>query len=388
MSPSHKIPFEDISWTFWFFIEKLYKQLLHDGVRDVFFLAREGDFLKQLFDLYQKDLAKDLFINTYFFLVSRRATFLPSLRPLSGENFARLFSKFLDFSLNNFLRSLNFSSDDIQQVLAEMKVDQNTLIRSFKDSETLQLLLQNQSFQKLYEQKRIEQKQKYIGYLQSFPVELEKGMHVVDIGWHGSIQDNMFHILDEEIPISGYYLGLVKHADMSLAQNDKKGLLFSYFPTPTKYYSVYSHNCSLFELIAGTPHGMVLSYVKNNNTFQAVLDEGKEEIDLFHSKIVPIQKRILAYFERFTLLSDQEREYLIAKGHARMVFLHSKTEIDFFRSLYHFEKFGLFQKTYFQHIFSNNTLSPICWRLLTLYNTKIPFLWRVYGWFKYLRHFI
>jgi len=82
MSPSHKIPFEDISWTFWFFIEKLYKQLLHDGVRDVFFLAREGDFLKQLFDLYQKDLAKDPLINTHYLLSTSHffAIFAPLVR--------------------------------------------------------------------------------------------------------------------------------------------------------------------------------------------------------------------------------------------------------------------------------------------------------------------
>ena len=47
--------FENIIFSLYSFTEELYYQLLNDGLDEVFFLSREGEYLKKLFDEFQKN---------------------------------------------------------------------------------------------------------------------------------------------------------------------------------------------------------------------------------------------------------------------------------------------------------------------------------------------
>ena len=119
--------FENIIFSLYSFTEKLYYQLLEDGLDEVFFLSREGEYLKKLFDEFQKNIyGKKL--KTNYLLVSRKATYLPSLKSLDKEDFAGLLQQYSYINLKEFLASLNFSKEDIQSILDSYRKDCEKII--------------------------------------------------------------------------------------------------------------------------------------------------------------------------------------------------------------------------------------------------------------------
>lgn len=63
----------NFAFTYFAFIEKSYTKLLKDDVKPVFFLSREGKFLKTLFDLYhdRNRYCNNQKIESSYLLVSR-----------------------------------------------------------------------------------------------------------------------------------------------------------------------------------------------------------------------------------------------------------------------------------------------------------------------------
>lgn len=204
-----------------------------------------------------------------------------------------------------------------------------------------------------------------------------EGLHLVDVGWKGSIQDNIYSILSAEITVKGYYIGSF-NATERFAGNCKKGLLFDNYPHPSPFFNVFNANRSLFEMILGASHGSARSYGSPDTlpTGDGLPGDiiGKagsgvdhplvlthdipEEQQLFERHIMPLQQKI------FVLNSEMTRAYMIsqripsdewfARHHARMVFRPTTAEIEWFETLYHYENFGVFEVTKFEtsHNFS------------------------------------
>ena len=367
-------PFQEISSTLWYFSWLLLQELQKRHVEDVFFFSKEGEFLKKLFDCLQDDLFGCRVINSHYILVSRKATFLASLRPLAEEDFSRLFTHYRDISLRDFLLSLNIEESVAQALCRQVGLDFQKRCQNLKDSPEFKKLLDSSSFQELYESRRTVQRQNFITYLDSFGVNYEKnGLTIVDVGWKGSIQDNIYHILQGRIDMQGFFVGSLI-ATEKRDNNTKKGLLFDDSPQQTPYFHVYNNNRSLFEMMLGASHGSADGYFTPQQFLQLPddhqreisrhikTDDGElliatvdlpEERILFEQKIKPIQEQVYrdactlnrAYLRSGCTLPDPE---WFARRHARMVFKPTRTEVDFFESLYHLENFGIFEYTDFR----------------------------------------
>ncbi len=74
------VPFPEIGISFWIFTHRLFEELNEHDVRNVFFLSKEGELLKKIFDQYQIALFGSLKIKSHYLLASRKATFIASLQ--------------------------------------------------------------------------------------------------------------------------------------------------------------------------------------------------------------------------------------------------------------------------------------------------------------------
>jgi hypothetical protein len=196
---------------------------------------------------------------------------------------------------------------------------------------------------------------------------------MVDVGWKGSIQNNIKRCLPENTMVTGYYIGLLSPTEVSKT-NRKYGVLFSDVPEHSPFIHVFNNNRSLFEMLLGATHGSADGYfgravfadekkhresmayteveANGDGTVVSVLDL-PEERNLFQEKIKPLQTGYLQmngelnriYIEN--LKSSPDFEWF-ARRHARMVFQPEKKEVLFFSMLYHLENFGLFEFTDFQ----------------------------------------
>lgn len=404
--------FAELSLTLFLFVKKLYERFVYADVKDVFFLSREGEFLVKLFNIYQEhqQFSPQHKVKSHYLIVSRRSTYLPSLDDIANESFGKLFRQYRKISLYEFLSSINFDAECIKRVANELNVDPNFVEDDFPTSNLYLTLRNNNTFKTTFEMLRMQQRENLIRYIESFGADIqEKGLYLVDIGWKGSIQDNLFNVFSRELRIHGLYLGYIDlfGSNGTNEGSTKEGVLFSMAPDKTKYYNAYADNTALFEVILGASHGSAVSYVADGNSIKAITHEEPGEKTIYLDKVCHIQTNIEQKFRLLcaidaTLHHDSAYlERFAAKTHSRLVFFPTQAEIDYFRGLYHYENFGYFRVSRFDEICDNNTFKNLFrlilnpnktlnrgwWIPLTLSSLGLGFLRYPYGVCRHIQNF-
>ena len=360
--------FEHAIFTLYRFIEKLYYNLENDGLDEVFFLSREGEYLKKLFDDFNDKICGKK-IKSHYILVSRKSTYLPSLNKLEQEDFGVLLCQYLNSSIKEFLGSLNFTKEEIDKVLVSYQKDlknfkKNNLKQFDKEaleemrkgnfdhkvvylykSELLQVLKENKEFKTIYETNRKSQKDLFQRYIKQYTNK--KKICVVDVGWNGSIQDNIQNILGKEYQVSGYLYGLVSRDPDKCKK--KEGLIFSNVPTATNNFDLYGENRTIYEIILGASHGSANKYKEEDSKVTVTTFEKEEEKNIYKNVVSKIQDSM---FELFNKMEDLfENEYYdnlkidkaINRDHFKMLFEPTEEQLKFFNKIYHYENFGVFE---------------------------------------------
>lgn len=345
--------FENIIFSLYKFIERIYYRLIKENQTEVFFLSREGEYLKKLFDYYVKKQG-NVKIKSHYLYVSRKSTYLPSLTKLSEEKFNALLNQYSYITINEFLKSLNFNENDIKCIYEEenknrKNCDFNKKISDFRNSKEFKSLINNSVFKKIYESNRLEQKQNFIEYINDKTDSHE--FYVVDIGWNGSIQNNIQNILGTNYIIKGLYFGL-QRKDLK-ESIEKYGLVFTNSPCYNVEYNLYAENRTIYEIILGASHGSANKYVIKNNKVEVELFKKKEEEKIYNCLIHPIQD---VMFDKFIQIcnvlinkyfDNKKVDKLINQIHFDMIFNPSKLQYTFFNKIYHYENFGVFEFTEF-----------------------------------------
>ncbi|KVZ50151.1 hypothetical protein WL19_15060 [Burkholderia ubonensis] len=352
-------PFEDLSLTLYLFTRRLYDTALKDGVKELFFFAREGLLLKQMFDVMQANEGTTS-IRTHYLKVSRRSTFLLSLRSLEQERFEVLFRQYRRISIAEFLKSLA-----LEEYLPTLAADLAVLPSLFAERSAdlphdplYVRLLKLPSFARVYETERLARSSAFESYVTNFcDGALPDRLSVVDVGWKGSIQDNVFgwlHNLRGDVArVKGYYVGLVASGNAG-PTNEKAGLLFSSAGERTAGYHVFNENRSLFEVLLHANHGSAQRYIRTDAGEVVVVDDEFEEGPMIETTVKPAADRVMAKFVRIAELmsrlnvSAHELLALAIQRHARMVFQPSSSEIEWMRSVSHVENFGVFEASTFE----------------------------------------
>jgi hypothetical protein len=350
--------FPELATTLFYFIEKLHDALVEQGVEQVYFLSREGQPLKRMFDMYRDRVGGHS--TSYYLEVSRRSTLLPSLAPLAKEDFETLFRQYRRISLFEFLSSLGLEAQtrSIAQAIGLQDGAETTREEDFPTSPVFTALKALPLFQDLYESERVARRRAFIAYL----AELSGGtpparLVIVDVGWKGTIQDNLFALLCREgdthvHAVAGYYIGLVA-AGAASPRNDKYGLLFSSVRATSPKFRVFNENRALFEVVLAADHGSIVSYeTTTDGRAQAIRGEF-EEGEMLAREVFPVQRQLFEHFERLLLatpISGNGRALPFAevvRAHARMVFNPTPRERTWFSLVFHVENYGVFERSRF-----------------------------------------
>lgn len=350
--------FPELATTLFSFIARLHDALVEQGVRQVFFLSREGQPLKRMFDLYQNKV--NVGITSHYLEVSRRSTLLPSLEPLAKEGFETLFRQYRRISLFEFLSSLGLEAQTraISLALNLPEGAEDTREEDFPTGQTFSALKALPLFQDLYESERLARRRAFIAYL----AELSGGalparLAIVDVGWKGTIQDNLFALLCREgdtpvHEVTGYYIGLVA-AGAAGPRNNKHGLLFSSVGTRSPKFRVFNENRALFEVVLAADHGSIVTYETTLDGHARAIRGGFEEGEMLAREVFPVQRQLFEHFERLLKevpvpgIGHELTLKRIARSHARMVFNPTSQERSWFSSVFHVENYGVFERTQF-----------------------------------------
>ena len=350
--------FPELATSLFYWVERLHRTLVEQGVEQVFFLSREGQPLMRMFEAYRQKAGGRIALR--YLEVSRRSTLLPSLAPLAEEGFETLFRQYRRMSLLEFLSSLGLEAHagEISQALGLSEDAESLREDDFPTSRTFTALKVLPRFVDLYESERLVRRRAFVAYLS----ELSGGtpparLVVVDVGWKGTIQDNLFALLcrDGDTPvraITGYYVGLVAEGAAGPG-NDKHGLLFSSVGERSPGFSVFNENRALFEVVLAADHGSIVSYefdaVGHGRAIRGEFVEG----EMLAAEVFPVQRHVFAHFDRFVAAMPAGGQgggmpfEAVVRAHARMVFNPTPREKAWFSSVFHVENYGVFKRSYF-----------------------------------------
>lgn len=262
-------PFSNYAFSLYLFCESLYVECCKNKVKDLYFFAREGKFLKKLFELYLE--RKKVEIHTHYLYVSRNSIFPVGLKEIENENFSLLFRQYHELSIEKFLNIIGFQKEDV----AKLSLDLSSLcrtIKSFDTSPEYYALRENSRFQEIYEKIRIKKKKAFLNYINA-NIKKDETLSIVDVGWKGSMQDYFFSFFDGKQKMMGYYLGLNTCGALSY-DNNKMGLLFDRVRKRNNYNSkIYEFEHLLYEMILVADHGKTAGYDLEKCTPILITDE-------------------------------------------------------------------------------------------------------------------
>jgi len=256
------IPYTEYVVHYHTFAERMYETAQRKNIKDLFFLSREGQYLKKLFDSYQ-DFAlidESRRINTHYLKISRHAALQMSLKDIDVEPFVFLRKKYSNLSVDHFLTAVNCSDELRAEIISELKVEGETTIEDFFNSSIFENLKENKTFKYYYDEHRKVSHTAFKAYINSFNTAIESdGINLVDIGWGGTMQEAIYEFFDTKIPVTGYYLGLGNIYDIQ-PKTKRYGLNFSILPFSDYNDCILMANMQLYEQFSAANHGSALDY--------------------------------------------------------------------------------------------------------------------------------
>ena len=239
------------------YCKKLY-ELLEAGDK-VHFITREGFFLKKCFDIYIED--KNLKnISTNYLPISRLSIkqLTNEIETLDINKLSSLFGK-KTFekkinTISSFLKITGFTNGEIQSIAKTKCIDINCCYEDIFLTSDFLSIFDDKSFKDMLAKKRKDGLNNLLDYFTD-----NKRIILADVGWHGSIQNELRNIIDPQKQIIGYYMGTA-NTNYKIDKNNKRyGILFDCFDDYF-YYRHFNDGFLIIEALLRANHGLFTNY--------------------------------------------------------------------------------------------------------------------------------
>jgi glycosyltransferase involved in cell wall biosynthesis/FMN phosphatase YigB (HAD superfamily) len=202
------------------------ERALSEGVKRIYYFTREGEILKEIHERILASQPGMELPEAEVLEVSRIATFGASIRQLSLAELNRLWTMYPRQSLRAFLTSLGCAVEAIAEPVKALGIPLDEVIERPWEDARFRGLLENERFRDTLLQALKERRELLLRYLEQKGITPQsERVLVVDIGWRGTIQDNLARILPE-VHWSGLYLSLFRFLNPQPGNCSKTGFLF------------------------------------------------------------------------------------------------------------------------------------------------------------------
>lgn len=326
------LPYTEYILLYHLFVEELYYCCRQNKIKDLFFLSREGLYLKKLFDSYQNHALVDgnSKINTHYLRISRHSSLQTTLKDLKDEDFSYLRANFKELSVLDFLNAFSFSDIEKDNIVKTLSFDPEERHHSLYDTEVFLELKNNSTFIDYYNKHRHSNISAFNAYIKSFGVDFHKdGLTLVDIGWGGTMQQSIYKFFKEEVNVTGYYYGIKDIYDLK-PKTKRFGLNFSVFPYVDYEDHILMANTQLCEQFLSAHHGSPVGYDMNAESFTIEHHQPKEKwlydtyIEQHQSLMFEIHKALLKELDSICYNKTIVRQVLSQKALRTGLFVSSK----------------------------------------------------------------
>lgn len=192
--------------------------------KEVVFFTREGILFKRIYDL----IADNNPFTTppppsKLLSVSRRATFAASLRSFDTDELMRLWTMYWKQSPLAFAASLNLDPEITATAAARAGLDPQQIVEAPWSDARFKNFLSDTSFRRHAESELAAQRDMLQRYLAQELAPDQNELLICDIGWRGTIQDNLAHTISK--PVRGHYFALFGYLNEQPPFSSKVGWL-------------------------------------------------------------------------------------------------------------------------------------------------------------------
>ena len=295
-----------IGFALWIAEQAICKKLGH-----LYFCTREGEFFHKVFSALfpQGRLAGHALPGLDILAVSRLSTFAPSMKDVSISEMSRIWSLFKVQSISGLFDTLGLDCGKFLGLLDELGLKQTDVIPDPENSQALRNLFDAPAFVEAVKSSLHNQSHLLQSYMKQCGLGLDAQVGIVDIGWRGTIQDNIARLVPE-VHFHGLYLGLRQFINKQPANVSKA----AYGPDDNQSNGpdTLFENFAAMEMLCGSPHGSVVSYSLKEGCSTPNRQVDAEENAAHADFVAPFQTGVLLaaeywqpYVERYVLASHE-----------------------------------------------------------------------------------
>jgi len=270
-------------------------QIMEDAIKNklerIFFFTREGEFFKKIYDaIASRDPFGVPVPEAVLLEVSRVATFAPSLQTVTIKSLMRIWSLYSTQSIGALFSSLGIDSEQFKDVIAKHDIDTSEEIQYPWLDQRVISLFDDKQFTSLVNTIISKKRSLLSGYLSSKNFPMKGKTAIVDIGWRGTIQDNLAHIFPE-LHIYGYYLGLDKFINEQPINTQKSGYITNLNDAESVDSFIFGKVAPI-EMLCNSPNGSVIGYEQKSGTYSANRLIHESENRSYHNAVVHFQQGV------------------------------------------------------------------------------------------------
>ena len=260
LKPSYRLGASFMGPMFYGFVHDLMKQAVNEGIKRLYFLARDGYLLKII---AEEIIARFHYnIEIRYLYTSRQATYLASIFCITPSHFRWIFQEMDNvITFDVVAKRLHFEPN-IMIDYFDAELNQSIVRHGFGNRLSQQLItrlqaefLRNSSLKIKIESEAKACRENAIGYFEQEGLLQDERIGFVDIGWKGTLQDAIFTILKSKKPsfkITSYYLAVTHFSAHTSPENRKVPAYM--FPSTKPGIG------PMLELLLQCEHGTTVSY--------------------------------------------------------------------------------------------------------------------------------
>ena len=244
------------------FIQSVNEEIIKHDIDAVYFLSREGAFLKQIYDALKTNIDPQLGLPEGRHLeVSRASTFLASLKQVNLPEMMRVWKQINTMSLHGLLCTLNIDIPEICNYIQHKKIDRYKKRKKLWLDHDMIALFSDKDFIQLCECERRRQQDALLNYLSSEGIDRKDSKNIlfVDVGWRGTIQDNIAHLMPRH-HYFGKYLCMDKLLNYQANNVSKSAYLYDANKNAKDWCKL--KDIVVLEILCNSAEGSVVGYQK------------------------------------------------------------------------------------------------------------------------------
>lgn len=327
---------------FYAFVTDILEKCIQGDIKYVYYFTREGEFFKRIHEAIESNNPYGVNLPKAELLeVSRKSTFTPSLREVTLSELMRLWNQYSIQPISALFQSLGADITDFIPFLEQHQIQIDEEIICPWNDNRIQALFADELFIEKLEEIIKDKRCSAISYFVEKGIDKQESFAIVDIGWRGTIQDNLCYLFPEK-HIVGFYVALLPFLNEQPFNARKHGYL-----NASALFRELIKCITPLEMICNSPNGSVLLYeqIETGTVAKRKIEKGENNVyysftQHFQSGILKAIPIISKYCNAHGMVTSDL--YGIAVKHLYDFFNKpDKVASNAFFQLQHNEEFGL-----------------------------------------------